>query len=332
MSRISTAFDDTDDIEIVSVGKLVKASTSSSDGDHCQLCGQSMAKLDIKRRELHYNQHFAEAEGSLPCAMTRSITLPKGLSSGQESPNRHRHRSDHVGKRKQNKDAFWYASLDLPPPPNYTPGLIPLIKKALITSFERNQTRRAVLCYDRTVHIHHELWDSGWGCGYRNYLIACTALMDQRIQDTYFSLLDSPTGPSIRNLQALIEEAWEHGYDEEGAMQLKHSLVNKTKWIGTAELHVAYTYRGIPSYLADFDLQGNDLSPLLDWIKEYFSPASEKKRNTVEDAWRDATPVTVTDRMPLILQHNGHSRTIIGYEITKVGHTNLLTFDPSRCF
>lgn len=45
-------------------------------------------------------------------------------------------------------------------------GLISLVKKALMSSHEKGYTQRAVLCYDRTVHIYHELWDSGWGCGY----------------------------------------------------------------------------------------------------------------------------------------------------------------------
>jgi len=34
--------------------------------------------------------------------------------------------------------------------------------------------------------------------------------------------------------------------------------------------------------------------------------------------------------MPLILQHNGHSRTIVGYEVDGHGVTNLLTFDPAH--
>jgi len=33
--------------------------------------------------------------------------------------------------------------------------------------------------------------------------------------------------------------------------------------------------------------------------------------------------------MPLVLQHAGHSRTIVGYEIAKDGSTTLLAFDPS---
>ncbi|KAH9167446.1 hypothetical protein EDB89DRAFT_2245668 [Lactarius sanguifluus] len=39
--------------------------------------------------------------------------------------------------------------------------------------------------------------------------------------------------------------------------------------------------------------------------------------------------IVVTDRMPLILRHQGHSRTIVGYEITRDGATDLLVFDPS---
>jgi len=40
--------------------------------------------------------------------------------------------------------------------------------------------------------------------------------------------------------------------------------------------------------------------------------------------------VTSTGHMPLILQHDGHSRSVVGYEISKTGTVNLLVFDPSR--
>lgn len=48
------------------------------------------------------------------------------------------------------------------------------------------------------------------------------------------------------------------------------------------------------------------------------------------DALRGASPVTCTDRIPIILQHQGHSRTIIGYEVSKTGLVNLLMFDPAK--
>ena len=42
-------------------------------------------------------------------------------------------------------------------------------------------------------------------------MMACAALMDQRIQPAYSSLLGTPTLPGVNNLKVLIEEAWQHG-------------------------------------------------------------------------------------------------------------------------
>ena len=47
---------------------------------------------------------------------------------------------------------------------------------------------------------------------YRNFLMACATLMNQRQQLGYFSLLDSPIPPSVKNLQTWIESAWEEGF------------------------------------------------------------------------------------------------------------------------
>jgi Peptidase family C78 len=66
---------------------------------------------------------------------------------------------------------------------------------------------------------------------------------------------------------------------------------------------------------------------LTDWVVEYFSPTS--KGTTIHDALRDASPVIDTGRMPLILQDHRHSRTIIGYEVSRDGTVNLLMFDPA---
>jgi len=71
------------------------------------------------------------------------------------------------------------------------------------------------------------------------------------------------------------------------------------------------------------------VTPLLDWVKQYFDTQTEDHPTSVQERWRAATPVVISDCMPLILQHQGHSRTIIGYEIAKDGSTTLLTFDPA---
>lgn len=68
-----------------------------------------------------------------------------------------------------------------------------------------------------------------------------------------------------------------------------------------------------------------------DWVVEYFSPSiSNKIKISIDDALRGASPVTCTDKMPLILQHNGHSRTIVGYEVSQKGVVNLLCFDSAK--
>jgi hypothetical protein len=76
-------------------------------------------------------------------------------------------------------------------------------------------------------------------------------------------------------------------------------------------------------------LKGVEL--LIDWVVRYFSPPESMsgRPSTVPDVLRGASAVTITDKMPLVLQHKGHSRTIIGYEVTKTGIINLLAFDPS---
>jgi len=68
-----------------------------------------------------------------------------------------------------------------------------------------------------------------------------------------------------------------------------------------------------------------------DWVIEYFSPSIRGKiKTTIDDALRGASPVTCTEKMPLILQHDGHSRTIVGYEVSPKGAVNLLCFDSAK--
>jgi len=45
-------------------------------------------------------------------------------------------------------------------------GLIPLIRKGLLNGQSRQLIRRAVLCDQRVVHIHRDIWDATWGCGF----------------------------------------------------------------------------------------------------------------------------------------------------------------------
>jgi hypothetical protein len=226
---------------------------------------------------------------------------------------------------------------------------------------------------------------------YRNYMMACAALMIQGAKDPYFALIDAFKPPGVRNLQLLIEEAWASGahscmFDcivfrasRPQAMTRRapksssaacmgrtngsarpvrlprfHSLqvivlsqvtaqnfLSRSPTLASRPNSLTLSSRGavlfevpprspLPHPILTLRPPVRaDTKPLLDWIKAYFSPP-EQPHGSVHDAWRNASPVTVTDRLPLILQHNGHSRTIVGYLVDKKGQTVLLTFDPSR--
>lgn len=312
-----------DEVEIIGESSS-RPSCAKAGPTLCQLCDMNFDSENLSelQRHQHYDSHFNSSSSKQPSSNKfRKPAIPKDLFKPC---------SFQLPLRKKTADEFWYPALSRPPPDNYCPGLIPLLKHALKKSHTKGNTRRAVLCYESATHICVEAFDRRWGCGYRNFLMACAALMDQQIQNIYFALLDDPFPPSVRNLQHWIEAAWKEGYDREGAKDLGN-LVDTDKWIGTAELYTAFTSRGVPSQLIDFDLSKSEkgIQVMIDWIVQYFSPPTPKQ-GTVTDVLRAASPVIATDKMPLVLQFNGHSQTIIGYEISKNGDTNLLVFDPSR--
>ncbi|KAG1835721.1 peptidase family C78-domain-containing protein [Suillus variegatus] len=282
-----------DEIEIIGE-RSSRLSCAQAGPTLCQLCDMNFDSENLSelQRQQHYETHFNSSSSKQPSNKFKKPAIPKDLFKPC---------SFQLPLRKKPADEFWYPTLSRPPPDNCCPGLIPLLKHALKKCHTKGNTRRAVLCYESATHICVEAFDRRWGCGYRNFLMACAALMDQQIQTIYFALLDDPFPPGVRNLQRWIEAAW-----KEGAKDLRN-LVDTNKWIGTAELYTAFTFRGVPSQLVDFDLSKSEkgIQVMIDWI--------------VTDVLRGASP-----------QFNGHSQTIIGYEISKNGDTNLLVFDPSR--
>ncbi|KAG9040236.1 hypothetical protein FRB95_000165 [Tulasnella sp. JGI-2019a] len=317
----------------------------------CQLCSRNLDPLTIEEREDHYAVHFAHDEQQATGSITglerpnnRSINLTGGGAS-MKNPLVSSPSISSSAKRKPPppEDVFWHPLLNHPPPHNYTPGLIPVLRRMLLKSYAKTNTAsRAILCHESATHVAGQQFDRMWGCGYRNFLMASTALVAQQQQQMYFPLIDGDPNcpPGVRNLQRWIEEAWSSGYDKVGAEQLKHKLYGTSKWIGTGEIYVAFTYKGIPAQLVDFprnkDSSKKDIaSSLIQWIVRYFSTAPEvalppASTSNAFDVLKSASQVTIASLMPLILQHKGHSRTIIGYEVTKNGATNLLIFDPAK--
>ncbi|GAA5991586.1 hypothetical protein JCM10908_005775 [Rhodotorula pacifica] len=153
--------------------------------------------------------------------------------------------------------------------------------------------------------------------------------------------------PPIRWWQETIEAAWREGCDPMGAAHFKHRLVNSRRWIGTTEIFTALSYTGIQTLIVDFPKSkgtSGTNQKLVNFIVDYFRtpnflgtapppPSSSSTRATSSSSSTRATSapknafdllassggtaVHRTDKQPLYLQHQGHSRTIVGVEIGK---------------
>jgi len=314
-----------------------EANAAAADELRCMYCNYELGHLAHEERQSHYESHlndddqpddqpqgtsflYRDASDDEVTASSSSMRLSDFFpshgpaSSSQEPPPR--------------ENVFWHAGCDEPPPYNFSPGLINVLQKALQASHAKGTTRYARLCSPGVCHVATERWDMGWGCGYRNFLMACSSLLAPDGRPDYAQYLKADSAPGVRNLQRWIEDAWSQGFDGEGAAQLKHRLVGTRKWIGAGELYVAFTARGIPVRLVDFPNARPEV--VQKWVLDYFNPPESRPRGNAFDTLHGANPVVVTERPPLVLQHAGHSRTIIGVEVNRQGAINLLLFDPSR--
>lgn len=168
-------------------------------------------------------------------------------------------------------------------------------------------------------HYASSYGDKGWGCGYRNLQMLLSSLLQNTL---YNEALYSAWGtqapsrmamPSISRLQKMVEAAWAQGFDVQGSEQLGCKLFNTRKWIGATEVVTLFSWLRINCQLVDFHRPtGPDgrHPELFNWVLQYFEEN------------QSYTP-------PLYLQHQGHSRTIIGIE-QKVTGLTLLVLDPSH--
>ncbi|CAG2222342.1 ZUFSP [Mytilus edulis] len=167
------------------------------------------------------------------------------------------------------------------------------------------------LCTD-IMHYAASYGDKGWGCGYRNFQMLLSSLATN---PTYCKILfnGKPQIPSIPKIQRLIEAAWEKGFDKQGCEQLGGRVVDSTKWIGATEIAATLFSLKVKCRLLDFHSPSGPQGThprLFQWVKDYFQQPTMFKP-------------------PLYLQHQGHSRTIVGVEELTDKSLRLLIFDPS---
>uniref|UniRef100_A0A8C4R3Z3 Zinc finger containing ubiquitin peptidase 1 n=1 Tax=Eptatretus burgeri TaxID=7764 RepID=A0A8C4R3Z3_EPTBU len=171
-----------------------------------------------------------------------------------------------------------------------------------------------------TSHYRAGPGDVGWGCGYRNLqmLLSCLARLQQ------FDFLGGLQVPSLPRLQELVEEAWTKGFDPMGASSLGGRLRNTRAWIGSTEIYALLCAQGVRCRVVDFHVPSGPAGThprLLQWVLNHFCSSTVSPTGRV---------LNQTCRPPLYLQHQGHSRTIVGVEEWRNGGLCLLVFDPSQ--
>nr|XP_040020031.1 zinc finger-containing ubiquitin peptidase 1 isoform X2 [Gasterosteus aculeatus aculeatus] len=171
-----------------------------------------------------------------------------------------------------------------------------------------------------TDHYCSSAGDRGWGCGYRNLQMLLSSL---HTIEPYASLLQENAAPSIPRVQSMIEEAWRAGLDPHGASHFNRRLQGTRAWIGATEIYSLLTSLGISARIIDFHKPTGpaDTHPrLFEWVKQYFLSGGST---------RLPPRLIRTSLPPLYLQHQGHSRSIVGLEQRRNGSLCLLLLDPS---
>ncbi|XP_016378921.1 zinc finger with UFM1-specific peptidase domain protein-like isoform X2 [Sinocyclocheilus rhinocerous] len=174
------------------------------------------------------------------------------------------------------------------------------------------------LCAE-TGHYSSSEGDKGWGCGYRNFQMLLSSL--HRMEQ--YKLLPVSV-PSIPRVQALIEEAWGQGADPQGASHFNHRLQGTRAWIGATEIYAVLTSLSVKAKIMDFHKPtgpGDTHPRLSEWVKQYFSHSASRGA-------RLPPKIVQTTLPPIYLQHQGHSRSIVGVEQKVNGNLCLLLFDP----
>lgn len=175
------------------------------------------------------------------------------------------------------------------------------------------------LCAE-TDHYSSSEGDKGWGCGYRNFQMLLSSL--HRMEQ--YNVLPEAV-PSIPKVQAIIEEAWSQGADPQGASHFNHRLQGTRAWIGATEIYAVLTSLSVKARIVDFHKPtgpGDTHPRLFEWMKLYFSHSTSRGA-------RLPARIVQTSLPPVYLQHQGHSRSIVGVEQKANGTLCLLLFDPS---
>lgn len=197
-----------------------------------------------------------------------------------------------------------------------------------------------------------------WSCGYRNLQMLLSSMLPHLpAHHTFYQKVpyrsDRLVLPSLRQIQATFEDAWQDGFDQRGAQHFGRRLQGKKSWIGAVEVGSVLAYWGIDSSVLQFIRCQESRSLLPKFIKNYFSKhlgheacpfcsQEQSKRPSVGSIQSANRLLEVAGSslefgieleckcpvLPLYLQWDGHSVSVVGMHDAETA----LIFDPiKRC-
>ncbi|THD20627.1 Zinc finger with UFM1-specific peptidase domain protein [Fasciola hepatica] len=223
-----------------------------------------------------------------------------------------------------------------------TDGIISALRQLVDNGWMNNRWHLVSTDCD---HFAAEPWEEGFACCYRNAQCVLSSLF--RMSDFRKRLFGGLSAmPSVWKLQALLEAAWTLGFDPLGASQLAASigsdgfrssladdsdfapdgrnlvgLVDSTAWLGVSDLVSLFGSIGIRCTLLECRAPSgpNNTHPrLLEHIYSYILSG------------RVSSTSLETFSVPMILQHEGHSRVVIGVELDSFNEpAALIVLDPN---
>eukprot|EP00931_Biecheleriopsis_adriatica_P031857 TRINITY_DN18634_c0_g1_i2.p1 TRINITY_DN18634_c0_g1~~TRINITY_DN18634_c0_g1_i2.p1 ORF type:complete len:360 (-),score=70.43 TRINITY_DN18634_c0_g1_i2:67-1146(-) len=156
-----------------------------------------------------------------------------------------------------------------------------------------------------------------WSCGYRNIQM----LVGHLLISGYSGLFGGKV-PSVSRLQEELERLWADGFDPPGRQQLGGCVRGSQKWIGTSEACVLLRGQAVRCNIVSFrggvgaESGESAAAAMVDRAIRHFRP----------------TEVNRDPRPPLYLQHDGHSRTVVGVQRRREANGSvkdfLLVLDP----
>ena len=238
-----------------------------------------------------------------------------------------------------------------------TDAIMPLLHKLnlsrVITSSGRNKFYPT---FSSLLHIKQR---DEWTCGFRNLQMLFSELLPLMpnhhafFQAVPMSLCPYPHQenrpvpiPSLLQLQTFLEQSWKDGFDAKGAEHYQHRIVGTESWIGAVEVSTILSYLHLDSAVIQFIICQESRTLLGPFVWNYFcrGPCFLCHRNMSNMSCSDwaeqllyakeenedtknACPCPV---LPLYLQWEGHSVTIVGVEKTESNAINFLLFDPMK--